>query len=56
MLDGAAARGGPDELDQTKSGELPDVVAHVRERGVQLARDLARARDTIVQEAQDVNT
>src|SRR5207247_665208 len=56
VLDGATPRRRADQLDQTERRELPDVVAHVRQRRAQLARDLARARDPIVEHSEDVDT
>src|SRR5437588_735514 len=56
VLHGAAPGSGPHQLDQAEARELPDVVADVRERGVQLGRYLARAGDAVVEHAEDVDS
>ena len=55
VLDGATPRRRADQLDQTERRKLPDVVAHVCQRRAQLACDLARARDPIVEHSEDVD-
>ena len=52
VLQRAAPRLGADELDRAEVRQQPDVVAHAAQRQRKLARQLVRARDACVQQAE----
>jgi hypothetical protein len=55
VLDRPASRLGARQLDQADPGEESHVVADVAQRGVDLVGDLAGARNTVLEEAQDLD-
>ena len=56
MLQRAAARFGPDELDTVIVAQHPHVIGDDAERSAELHREIAWTRDTLAQPLQDPST